>query len=394
MKKINYVRTQKHTKWILKYFISAFVIPMVFALALYVYDPLMLFHKPVNREVTLTNDMRSQAAGIIHSMNYDSYILGTSMLENTSADRASNIIGGNFANISISGSTYFERSFTLAYALKKGAKKIIYSLDSHYLGQGLESPASPVTPFSFLYSDSLYRLRFYLQPKYILCVLIWSESKKCVGQKKTADRPNSWIQKKAHYSRFGGLDNWFAAKNSSQIKTALTSISIAAKRVRMGESDLLNAPALKSKKNKAIQYIEKHLISYVRANPATQFHFIFPPYSRIRYAQWHQLLTTDAKVHEAVVRYLAETATELSNLTVYGYENQSFLDDISNYKDTGHYREWVNDLMLYDIVNHKHLLTSSNVELYLEQARMKALAFDLIGLGNKIDDYLDINLGK
>jgi hypothetical protein len=394
MKRINYVQAQKYTKWILKYFLSAFVIPMIFAMALYVYDPLMLFHKPINREVTLANDMRSQAAGIIHSMNYDSYILGTSVLENTSADRASNIIGGNFANISISGSNYFERKFTLAYALEKGAKKIIYSLDSHYLEPRLKASKYQATPFSFIYSDSPYRLRFYLQPKYILCVLIWSESEKCVGQKKTADRPNSWIGKKEHYSRFGGLDNWFSGKNSSQIKAAFTAISVAAKRVQMGESGLINEAALNSKKDNAIQYIEENLISYVRANPATQFHFIFPPYSRIQYAQWHQLLTTDAKVHEAIVRYLAKTATKLSNLSVYGYENQGFLDNISNYKDTVHYHEWVNDLMLNDIANNKSFLTSSNVDKYLEKARSKALAFDLVRLGNKIDDYLSRNVDE
>jgi len=44
--------------------------------------------------------------------------------------------------------------------------------------------------------------------------------------------------------------------------------------------------------------------------------------------------------------------------------------------------------MIQDIANNKNLLTAHNVELYIETSRSKALAFDLVGLGRKIDAYL------
>ena len=77
--------------------------------------------------------MRQQAAGIINNYEFDSIILGTSMLENTSAKEAGEKLGGKFMNISLSGSNFYERSFVLEYALrKKEIKKIIYSLDEYF----------------------------------------------------------------------------------------------------------------------------------------------------------------------------------------------------------------------------------------------------------------------
>jgi len=388
------VKAIKYKKWVLNYFISAIIFPLTFTIAMLAYDPLMLFHKPINRDVTLVGNMRVQAAGIIHSLNYDSYILGTSMLENTSANSANSIIGGNFANISLNGSDYFERSYVLDYALKNRAKSIIYSLDSAYIGQAKGHRHFPIDSFSYLYSDNPSRAKFYLQSKYIKCLLKWSESRTCVGAKRSVDRPNSWIGSKGHYSRFGGLDKWFDAKNNNQIKAVFASISATAKKVDKGEYNLVKEAELNSKVKNAVRYIDDYLISFVRSNPETKFNLIFPPYSRIRYAQWHQLLGTTAKVHEAVVEYLAQRASELGNLTVYGYENQDFLDDISNYKDASHYNEWVNKKMLIDIANNENTLTSDNVDGYLNVARKKALDFDLIGLGNEIDAYLDESAGK
>jgi len=287
--------------------------------------------------------MRIQASGIIHSLEYDSFILGTSMLENTSANNASNVLGGKFANISLSGSDFFERSYPLEYALKKGVKSIIYSLDSSYMSQRKGRAANPIGSYSSIYGNNINKLKFYLQSKYVRCLGLWSNKSKCVGKKVSTDRPNYWMKYKAHSSRFGGLDNWFKAKNNNQIKAVFSSISASAVRVTNSEYDLLDESELNFKINSVLKYIDDYLISYVRTYPDTNFHFIFPPYSRIRYAQWHQLNGTNAKIHEAAIKYFAKKATELNNLSVYGYEDQDFLDDISNYKDTSHYDQWVND---------------------------------------------------
>lgn len=362
------------------------LLPSSLLVGFYIYDPLMLFHKPVNRQITLSRNMRIQSPGIISRLDYDSYIIGTSMLQNTSANTASNLLGGKFANISMSGGDYAERRYALSYALKHQAKKIIYSLDSFYLNQRRGELDYPLESFSYLYSEDFRKIKFYFQVKYILCLLVWSDSSKCIGREMSLDKPKEWMSDARHAKRFGGLQKWFEASNSKQINEALNSIVISTQKTT---SISFGAEKLRMEVNKAIIYLEEELVSQIREHPKTQFHLIFPPYSRARYAIWHQKYLLKAKVHEEVVRYMAGKSEELDNLYLYGYEDQNFLDNLSNYKDLGHYHWRFNQQMLKNIKDKEHLITVRNVSTYLQKAKSKALHYDLTGLGNRIRDYLD-----
>ncbi len=376
----------KSKRWVFIFFVCVIVMPTFFLVGFYSYDPLMLFHKPTNRPITLSRNMRAQIPGIISQLEYDSYIVGTSMLGNTSANNASKILGGHFANISMNGADFYERSYVLDYALRNKAKTIIYSLDSYYLTQRRGKERYPTSSFSYLYSDQFNKIKFYFQGKYILCLLMWSSSSKCIGYPVSLDRPKSWMNDKRYVRRFGGIQNWFSAENSSQIKEVFEEVVRNSKK---GGDAYLGKEKLNFEIKKAISYIDDNLLFYVKAYPKSTFHFIFPPYSRIRYATWHQRERTKAKVHEAVVRHLVERSVEFDNLDLYGYEDQGFLDNISNYKDLGHYHWWVNEKMLKDIAEKNHVLTKQNVDSYLYKARVKSLKFDLVGLGRRIDMYLN-----
>ncbi|MWV61884.1 hypothetical protein DCO58_07180 [Helicobacter saguini] len=69
-----------------------FVLMYLFFAWLYLYDPLQLFHKPFLRDETFLHDLRSQNRGIIENYDFNSVILGTSMLENTLPKDANEIL--------------------------------------------------------------------------------------------------------------------------------------------------------------------------------------------------------------------------------------------------------------------------------------------------------------
>ncbi len=97
-----------------------------------------------------------------------------------------------------------------------------------------------------------------------------------------------------------------------------------------------------------------------------------------------------ADAHEAVVRHLAERSAGLENLEVLGFEDQDFPDDIAWYKDTGHYREDVDEMILVAMAEGTYRLTPGNVDAYLDRSRALAMNFDLVGLGRRIKTYLDV----
>lgn len=357
--------------------------------AFYAYDPLMIFHAPWGRAPTLHESMRLQAAGIINNVDFDGVILGTSMMENTSGAEAGRLLGGRFVNLSITASDYFERGLVLRYLLRKRkVRTVIYSLDMGVFGREGHPVFRPES-FAFLYDLNPFNdFRAYATPNFVKCALRLSDEADCVGRAASLDRPNAWYRMPEQAMRFGGLDNWFAAHNDWQVKAALASISADAGRVARGERDVVDEDERRQAVAGAIAYVERQVLSVVEANPETHFHLIFPPYSRIRFAQAWQLGRVGADTHEAVVRHLARRAGVLGNLSVYGFEDQDFLDDIAHYKDTAHYDEGIDEMILHSIASGAHRLSADTVETYLEQARGKAAAFDLVALGARIDAYL------
>ena len=368
---------------------------ILFLTALYIYDPLQVFHKSWRKDILFNKNMRQQAVGIINHYSFDSVIFGTSMLENTSADEASKLFGENFVNISMSASDFFERRLVLDYLLEhKRIKTVIYSLDTDkYVYQIHGNSKYPLENYSYLYdANPLNDIKVYLNSQYLKCLMKLSSSQKCIGDRKGLDRPTAWYQYKDHSVRFGGLDKWFAAKNNTQIQNAFRSISSTAKKVNDRKSiSLVN---MDKKISKAKDYINRYIIEVVKKHPKTNFLMAFPPYSRIYYARWAQYDKPAFKIHQAIVKYLAHKSEEFDNLSIYGFEDRNFVDDIANYKDPKHYHQSINSLMLKNILENKGLLNSSNVNLYLQTSKSKALDFDLIGLGKKIDIYLKLNRTK
>lgn len=91
---------------------------------------MQLYHKPFFRNATFSSDIRIQAAGVINNYNFDSVILGSSMLENTSAKEAGDKLDGQWVNLSLSGSYLNERNVIMKYLFeKKNIYQIIYFLD-------------------------------------------------------------------------------------------------------------------------------------------------------------------------------------------------------------------------------------------------------------------------
>jgi len=343
--------------------------------ALFAYDPLALFHKPWGRAETLRENMRLQAAGVIRHGDFDSVILGTSIFENSSANEASRILGGRFVNLSISAGDFFERGLILRYLLeRRPVRQVIYSLDFIYLNQRKGYWYYPLPTYDFLYDANPFNdIRAYLNGHFLGCLARWSEDPACVGRVAGLDRPNAWMGKPEEAERFGGLDAWCRTRGNPQIRDVYEKLSEAARAIHTGTVQVPEP----SQTGLAIAYIEDNLIALIKEYPETQFHLVFPPYSRAKYAIWHQYRRGDAETHLAVIRYLAEMSSRLPNLHVLGFEDQEFLDDIARYKDLDHFNPEINTLIARSIGQGVHRITPMNVENYIAEASRRAKSYRL-----------------
>ncbi len=374
--------------YVKKYFIFIFICIICIFLSilsiLYITDPLQLFHKSFFHKDKMYYSMREQAAGIINSFEFDSVILGTSMLENTSAREASQKIGGIFVNISLAGSSFYERAIVLKKVLQKNISHVIYSLDSVYLGCIKENPSRPTKNWAFLYDDNpLNDYKFYLTKEFIKNIF----SPAANLQKINMDRPNAWFSDPFHAVRFGGLAQWVQHIENPQVNNFLLhELPALAKKSHKNQEQ--PEGYIREKESALRDYLDSYLIDIIAQHPKTKFYLIFPPYYRFTYANMAQNAPYNFHLHQYAVRYLVSKTHPMKNVHVYGFEDQQFLDDIANYKDTTHFHHRFNSYFLDAIASNTHILTVHNLEQYLASCKNLALEFNISQLNDEVQSLL------
>lgn len=376
------------SKNIVKRFIyTVSLISILFICSIILYDPLQVYHKHIYSNDKLTWNMRQQSLGIINHYDFDSVILGSSLLENTSAKETSKYLNGKFFNISVSGSDFYERSFILNYLLKnKKINKVLYSLDDWGLVyQRNGNPTHKVETFDYLYDDNILNdINVYLNFKYLNCLKSFSLNKECIGRKVDLDRPNAWLNNKNHIKTFGGLNNWLTvSETNKKMKKVLEYISYRAKRVKNNRVNKIKS----IDKNKIEKYLNDNLLYYVKKFPNTEFIFMLPPYPRFNNAISAQFDKNNFEKYKYAISFLVGKSLKWNNMKVFGWSNYDFVDKIKYYRDTSHFNAEINSLLLKEIYGNKGLLTGNNVNSYLNDLTKKSLSYDLVGLGKKIDDY-------
>ena len=361
------------------------VLVVLFAASVYVYDPIQIFHKSwLDKDPCLSIKMEVQAAGIINSYDFNSVILGTSMMENSSANEASTLLGGDFVNISLSGGDFYERSFLLNYLLThKKIDKTIYSLDFYAYYQK-RTRKTRISKYSYLYDNS--RLNDVLSYTDSDIVKELARPKRCPENCDRMQYHYEWINRNDIKQKFGGMENWF--KNVYSKKSLYADYETT-----MTADNAIDSGSVKYSKEAdvsgIIQYIDKYVLSYVENTPDTQFIFIFPPYTRLYYAIMAQTRQYEYSAYVYVIRYLVKQQSQLSNMSVYGFDDTDFPDDIKNYKDMTHYSPKVNSYMTRSISEHKHRLTSENIDSYIDNISAKAAKYDIRQIAKEMRAYND-----
>ena len=348
---------------------------------LWLYDPFMFFHKPYFREQTYHGDMRIQAKGIIDNMDFDSIILGTSMLENTSAREAGQKLGGKWVNLSVAGSDFNERKIVFEYAIKrKDIKQIIFSVDAYLLNGDRENNSWRID--SNLYADDLFfeKYKRYLDKKLILCAIKWSKDKDCVGDNKDLETltQSEYRSSKKH---FGGFVFWGNGQKDEVVKQyneyAKNDFHPKSEQTKQLDFDGQKA------------YLQETILQMIRQNPQVEFSLIFPPYPRFSYVLFPLL---DEALHKgrngaeifaetkAILKWLVAEVVNLKNAKIYGFDDLDYADNITNYCDSTHHWFDMNSMQLDAIANGTHILTPQNIDTYLATMESKIKNYDIAPL--------------
>lgn len=114
--------------------------------------------------------------------------------------------------------------------------------------------------------------------------------------------------------------------------------------------------------------IRQNVTDLADEHPETTFYLFFPPYSICYWDVLDNNGEVDWRIdaEEAAIEELLKHP----NIRLYSFcSNFDLVCNLDNYKDAGHYGEWVNSWMLEWMQDDRYLLTKQNYREYLDTIR-------------------------
>ena len=330
-------------------------------------------------------DLRLSARGIIDFTNFDSAVFGSSLMENTSIKEASEKLGGKWADLAFSASSFNEREILLEHLFKrKQMKQIIYSIEPFFLMNDKDEDMDNINEYkiariqSLLYKyNTLFDFKHYLNKHTIKCVLKWSKKPECIGD---IELPKFGAWYIAHKDSFDGFKTWSDDQKKYFIKNIQYYQNKNFALVNFNKQDLQN-------------YIERSIFRFVKQNPQTNFYFIIPTHPRLLYLFpskiWTKNRSPQQFLHDwqDIMKYFVKKSAKYKNVKIYGFDDLDYANNLSNYCDDVHYNIDMNLMQLDAIANGTHILTPENIDEYLQTMENKIKAYDLAPLIQEIKEW-------
>lgn len=341
-------------RWTFGTVLLTLVLLCLFAAPTVYIDPLFHYHAPLEQYQYPLNDERYQNDGITRHFDYDSIITGTSMTENFKTSEADALFGANFIKVPYSAGTYKETDSNLRQAYKTGhdLRYVIRGLDLSVLIVDKDALQDFDYPF-YLYNDNPFDDLSYVLNKTVLL-----------------DRTLEVI----HYTAHGGKTTTF-----DEYSFWSDDFSYGAEAV-LGDSTFsppdFSPVTLPDDQRAMIQAnVQQNVVDLALEHPETTFYLFIPPYS---IAYWgSQYVDGRVAYMISAEQTLIEMLVQVPNVRLYAFDNNfDLVCDLSNYRDAGHYGEWVNSWILEQFQSDEYLLTQDNYQDYLDTIRQFYTTYD------------------
>lgn len=348
----------KYDIWIIGTLLFTSVIFFIIAVFTIYIDPLFHYHAPLEKYEYPLNlyDTRYQNDGIARHFDYNGIITGSSMCQNFMVSEADDIFNIEFIKIPFSSATFKEIHDILERAYdakeKRQIKYVIFSLDHYAWVADKDAKNELVNPF-YLYNSNCFDDLNYILNKNILFERSWYVLDYTREGRKTTD--------------FDDYANWSKGMvfGRDEVLSSYTLTERVEASALLTQSEII--PVLDNITANISDLADKH--------PETTFYLFFPPYS---ICYW-DMLDNSGKLDWQIdmMKVVIEELLRHSNIQLYGFDSNFELTcNLDNYKDWGHYGEWVNSQILLWVYSGEYVLKQDNYQEYLALIRDFYTSYD------------------
>ncbi len=332
----------------------------------YKVDPFFHYHKPnTDTYYYRLDNERSQNDGIIKHFDYDALITGSSMTTNFMTTQLDELFGCRSIKIPYSGGTYKEVNDAVKKALSANPdlRLVVRSIDLEIVFSRWDAMREDMGEYpTYLYDNNPFNDVEYLLNRDV----VWEWVYPMITNSHCSDF-NSGI------TSFNDYTNW-----QDQFDYGINTV------LPDGISEKLHYDHIQltpEDKQLIKETIEKNVTNIADEHPQVDFYYFYPPYS---IAFWYSI--PDPELQLEAEAYVTELIVPHRNIHLFSFNNRTDITtDLNNYKDTRHYAEWINRLILEWMHEGKYRLTEENYRDYLKTEYDFYTTFDYTSLNDQID---------
>lgn len=307
-------------------------------IAMLKYDPYMFLGLQPEPHIYIPNE-RFQIPGLARNEEYDTVILGTSMIENFSERYASDKLKSNVIRLPINASYITEQRMVLDIAMNhKDVKTVLWAIDYRTV--------------DIKYGD-IYSKNNVVFPKYMYDEKLINDWRYIVDHNNFFWALKQFQMRKTGVNPFDYMVTDREVLNTWNWKTFSRQLIIQDyKDLYEGKKSIYdkinNLPAEEAKKT-----IDEELIKSIEKYPDTKFVLFFAPKSIL----WFKLLDQQGILEKKldVLTYVVDKASSLPNCEVYNFQNVfEITENLDLYLDITHYNNKANNYMIDSFAEGRH----------------------------------------
>lgn len=337
-------------RWLICFLALSLVTMAVFAGIMFVTDPLIRYSRENGIFSYYEYTEMYSNPGIARNYEYDTVLVGTSMIQNTDVQECNELLDCNMVRLPYSGGTCYNMKTILDVCFESGntIETVYWELDEFQLFSAYDSPRYPLPEYLYRedhWGDLSYLLNLDIFYHYLLNDVLGTLR----GEQQMVAREGEIFT--GDFSKAGAMGA-YARPEMSEEQVPVTSY--------LDKVDL---------------NLEHNIIPLLGQNPETEFIFYMVPFSILYWDNEIRNGTFDATMYS--LEHAIERLLEYDNVRIYFYHDEwDIATNLDNYKDFSHYGKWINSWITQALATDEGRLTQENYHFVLDEMREYVYSYD------------------
>src|ERR1700676_840894 len=301
----------------------------------YIVDPLQMFRPARFFAAMYSPDGRLQDAGVIHSQDFDTVLMGTSLAIHFRQSDIDRMLGVKSLKLGLSGSSSREQTFVLAAAFARHPKRVIWEVDDWIFHDAPDIDSDLYIPAD-LYRRNVKGLAGYLLSGAMARESAWIMARSIPPLEAMGARLTDEVMFKFPLSR---ADDINVLRRDVEVAAAYNAKRALAAFRRITDPVRSKYLADDTDYNMKVRVFERDAIGLIAGNPDVTFDIYMPPYSIL---QWVAIRTgappgTLNRVYDFSA-YFCRRLAAFPNVRLHDFRSVSEVThDLNNYTDVIHH---------------------------------------------------------